>query len=440
MDNNADIRSVVANGLCTGCGACAGLCPREAISMAETPWGALFASLDEARCVHCGLCAKVCGGSHLEPGCSDAEMNPFRGTTRAAYFCHATDAALRQGAQSGGAVTALLVQQLASGNVTHAVVSKLPGEDPLRPACVCTNDPDEIRAAGGSKYCPVPACRALPRERTANQLIAFVGIPCQMHSLRNGQIHGAYAQVCLTIGLFCDRTLSYGAMDHLVNTAGMARDDVTNFRFRDKSQRGWPGDVLIGTADGAQHPLDRAERMAIKDAFTLPRCRLCFDKLNVLSDLSVGDPHGLTNDPKGISLVLVHTDRGERALQAAVEAGVVACTPVELKKALDDCQEVNERRDRWSVCTEAWRRMGRTPPALPFTTKPRTNVYAYDRGRILRGFKWGLRLAKLESPAATQQAATRHMAWVKRWGAYAPHVLLHKLKRRIRGFLKGRSR
>ena len=45
---------------CCGCGACAAICPHDAISMAPDAEGFLYPRIDPARCVDCGLCERRC--------------------------------------------------------------------------------------------------------------------------------------------------------------------------------------------------------------------------------------------------------------------------------------------------------------------------------------------------------------------------------------------
>jgi formate hydrogenlyase subunit 6/NADH:ubiquinone oxidoreductase subunit I len=47
------------SGRCTGDGACARVCPSNAIVVAEREDGWVW-TLDDARCVFCGLCQEVC--------------------------------------------------------------------------------------------------------------------------------------------------------------------------------------------------------------------------------------------------------------------------------------------------------------------------------------------------------------------------------------------
>ena len=45
---------------CTGCGACAARCPKQAVEMATDGEGFIKTRIDPARCVDCGICERVC--------------------------------------------------------------------------------------------------------------------------------------------------------------------------------------------------------------------------------------------------------------------------------------------------------------------------------------------------------------------------------------------
>lgn len=46
--------------LCCGCGACAAVCPKKAISMVADDEGFQFPRVDESSCVRCLMCERVC--------------------------------------------------------------------------------------------------------------------------------------------------------------------------------------------------------------------------------------------------------------------------------------------------------------------------------------------------------------------------------------------
>lgn len=54
--------ALVNQARCVACGACEGVCPREAISV----YRGMYAAASEARCIGCGKCAKVCPAGCVE--------------------------------------------------------------------------------------------------------------------------------------------------------------------------------------------------------------------------------------------------------------------------------------------------------------------------------------------------------------------------------------
>lgn len=54
--------ALVNQARCVACGACEGVCPREAISV----FRGMYATVLEERCIGCGKCAKVCPAGCIE--------------------------------------------------------------------------------------------------------------------------------------------------------------------------------------------------------------------------------------------------------------------------------------------------------------------------------------------------------------------------------------
>lgn len=46
--------------LCCGCTACFAICPKSAITMVEDEEGFDYPVIDEAKCIRCYMCIKVC--------------------------------------------------------------------------------------------------------------------------------------------------------------------------------------------------------------------------------------------------------------------------------------------------------------------------------------------------------------------------------------------
>lgn len=52
-------KAVVNTELCVSCGACAKVCPRDAVAV----YKGMYAQVNKEKCIGCGLCAKTCPAS-----------------------------------------------------------------------------------------------------------------------------------------------------------------------------------------------------------------------------------------------------------------------------------------------------------------------------------------------------------------------------------------
>lgn len=52
---------------CTGCLACLNVCPKHAIGVTEGFLGEILPTIDEDKCVDCGLCDKICPSLNPSP-------------------------------------------------------------------------------------------------------------------------------------------------------------------------------------------------------------------------------------------------------------------------------------------------------------------------------------------------------------------------------------
>jgi hypothetical protein len=148
--------------------------------------------------------------------------------------------------------------------------------------------------------------------------------------------------------------------------------------------------------------------MLIKDAFTPVRCRLCFDKLNVLADVVVGDAYGFCADKEGASVVLARTPKAMEVLSAAQAARFIDLRAIEPRDVFER-QRIDRRRLDWTCYMAAWEKMGRTAPDFGMDRK-----WFADRSRVsirphLGRLKWASRLAALKDKRRQKRAVKRHL-------------------------------
>ena len=110
---------------CCGCTACASICPKNAITMAENKKGFLLPEVSSALCVDCGACTKVCpvlnkpAGNNPKP-----EILAFTGdeelllrSSSGGAFTHVAKQILQRGGAVVGAVWA------ENFSVKHAIIT-----------------------------------------------------------------------------------------------------------------------------------------------------------------------------------------------------------------------------------------------------------------------------------------------------------------------------
>jgi len=109
--------------------------------------------------------------------------------------------------------------------------------------------------------------------------------------------------------------------------------------------------------------LPARERVACKDFFTPRRCRLCFDKMNILADITCGDPYGISRDVKGRSVMLTRTSAGQGAVQSAIDAGVFASRNISARDFMNG-QQIGSKRWDYAVYVRLWNSRGLIAPGV----------------------------------------------------------------------------
>lgn len=431
------VASVVHGYLCHACGACAAVCPADAISYYETTGGHLYPHVEQTLCASCGLCLQVCPGSGLSPNIVSFPVDPFVGDVQSCYVGRATDESIYANAQSGGVVTALLCHALREELISSALVTTMRRAKPPRPGAHLAKNTAEVLGAQKSKYAPVAALAALRDAKAIEGPIAVVGLPCQVHGLRNLMEVDPDLRwkVALIIGLICERTMTSAALDFLAMRAGVGRE-ASMVVFRDKLAGGYPGNVHVFSNQGADAILPKTERMRIKDYFTPARCRICFDKLNVFSDITVGDPWGIpeANHREGESVVIPRTQAGMTAVEEAKAVGAIS-----LRENSYDAfvlgQKIEVKKREWAGYTAAWRSAGLEPAAYDrhvarFELNPGT-ASAYFQQKL----GWSLSLDTYEDRETLLRDIERRLRkqalvkWPKAVGSKATRSLRSALRR-----------
>lgn len=316
-----NISHIANNALCTACGACAGICPSNAIAIITNTAGYLVANINNDLCIDCGKCANICP-SNPKNNPSIETDDIFHGVCLAGYVGYAGDSTIRQRSQSGGIVTALLCYLLEQNVIEGAIVNNL-NPQTRRPQAVLASSKSEIVDACGSYYAQSSVVKTILEH--SDKTTAAVVLGCQAESLQ--LIREKYPNINLpkyTIGLVCTGLYSGDMIDDLIEQSGYDGKQLLGFRFKDKKNVGWPGDVRIFTST-KDYWLPKERRHRLKQVYELHRCVTCYDQMGIFCDIVCGDPWGISHkqQPEGHTVVIARTEAGKRLLENAVRDGAI---------------------------------------------------------------------------------------------------------------------
>jgi coenzyme F420 hydrogenase subunit beta len=378
----------MTDGLCTRCGACVGLgsgsvvfedregryLPRVLGELSEA----------EARRILSGCSAQDVPVPELNDTAfgADARRDPYLGHARLLAIGHAVDGDVRARGSSGGILTSILLWLLEKGEIQGAVVTGMDPTEPWRPRTSIATSAREIVDAAQSKYVITSVNEVLPEMERFDGALAYVGLPCQVHSLRKLQRAGdpSVRRVRFVLGPYCGNTLHFSSIRSLLASHGV-RDHrrIESLRFRDGE---WPGRLRVRLRGGESRGIDadtgantEAEGMTIEMPkfhanYLIPfhimkRCLVCPDLSNELADVSGGDAWSPEYEErgKGYSIVVGRSEKGVECLGRMEEEGRIRLLAIEADEAVRMHTHGFDLKKRGAFIRMAMRRrMGRRVP------------------------------------------------------------------------------
>lgn len=366
------INEVVINKNCTGCGACLSVCNKDAISINKTTMGRLYAHIDYSKCVQCGLCSKVCPNTQY--GSSNLLKNiqsPLQGNILNVYTGHSNNELIYRNSQSGGIVTQILYnlfeQSLIDAAILcHTAYSKHSSNEPI----IITKKEDLYKTQK-SFYSPVSILSQLKKSINYSS-VAIVGLPCQIEALTLINKRNKYTNIKYKIGLICDRCITEISNDIVLKYCKVSNKN-NRIIAKGKSYSSHPNaykyaPMIVDIQDEKPIIISNQLRLQLKDYLTPPRCRICYDKLNIFADITCGDPWGMSNIDweKGDSVIATRTPLGEQIINNLRKEKKIFIQKAELSELIKG-QKIEDRIDQiTSACAIYHNLKLELPPFINF--------------------------------------------------------------------------
>ena len=355
MKNN--IQNVSESLMCSNCGACAAICPKGSISFRTTALGRMFAVINDS-CINCGLCLKVCP-SIDRLNLHKTFPDKYIGTIKTVHVGKSTDRLYYKNSQSGGICSTLLDYLFETDAIDSAIVCKMSYGTPPIVKAVVINDRKQLYECQKSCYTPVDLLSVMRSDDLSSRRLAIVGLPCHIQGAESLiRTCKKFSNIKYKIGLICERTLCGKIQDTIMSYYPCADAKIIwkrkNYTHDGKYYPYKSAPISIVYKDGSSYVMPAIARHALKDYFTSPRCRVCYDKLNSFADIVLGDPWGMDGIDwdKGESVIATRTDIGKNLLDTALSAGRIVLresTVADLVKG----QHIDARRVSVSAYSKA---------------------------------------------------------------------------------------
>lgn len=298
---------------CTGCFSCSNACSKNAITLPENNEGFYYPVIDAEKCIDCGLCDKAC------PRVEKKEYY----TMQKAYYGWIKDQCVRKDSSSGGIFNLLSTEILKDNGLVYGASFNYDGK--IRLECHSTEEVS-MQELQRSKYVQSHigyAYRKIKKDLTAGRQVLFCGTPCQVDGLKSF-LRKEYDNL-ITVDFVCHGVPSMSLLrEHL---AYLGLKDITDINFRPKN-RTWVDDLNITHKKGIRNtPWVMDEYFYTFQKYRSIRpscfeCKHCNGKR--AADITLADFWGIYKykpqefDPKGISLVISNTAKGEQLINSCI--------------------------------------------------------------------------------------------------------------------------
>lgn len=326
---------------CTGCNACANVCPKQCISLEYDKNGFLYPQINKEKCIDCHRCEKVCPANYKVQ-----RKNP----AKVVVGCSMNDEIVRT--SSSGGIFSELAQSIFEndGIVCGAVFA----DDFLTVKHSVATNPDELLKMRGSKYIQSDTgstYKQIKEYLNNEKTVLFSGTPCQVAGLKS-YLNQDYPNL-LTVDFICHGVASSKAYQEYLKSLNL-QDEISNVVFRYKE-----------TADDKY--ADSKFKVCLKNGSSVEKnwlstslafafsnnllnrlsCSNCsYATVSRVSDITVADyisdidNEKLRQSKKGKSLILINTQVGLEAFNKINDK--MLHTEISLEKAVSVSKHLSE--------------------------------------------------------------------------------------------------
>lgn len=312
---------------CTGCMACAAICPKEAVSATYSDFGFRISVIDVNKCIQCGLCTKVCR----------ADLMTRKSVMCNAYIAYSANDDMRLKAASGGVFASLADTFLEHGGVVAG--ANLSFKDGIAVVNhIVITQKDEIDLLLGSKYVESECTlvyHSIEDYLKKDTPVLFCGTSCQVKALyRYLEIRHIKANNLFTIDLICHGVPGIKLLRDYLGETSFNHENISDLKFRSKNN-GVISYQFSGKTDNSSEMTISASHSSYYDLFLhcdsyREQCYHCeYANDDKPGDITIGDyfearqdypelfqQGGVLYDSDYLNCLLVNSIKGQELMKA----------------------------------------------------------------------------------------------------------------------------
>jgi len=400
-----NISDVIRHGLCNRCGSCVGLSGGKIVFEDRTGkyLPVIRETLDDETSQ---LVWKACSGKGFNFPDQRVSVfgnpggHPYIGHYQNIYIGHSRDPEIRLNAASGGILSAILIWLMEKKMINGAVVLGMSETEPWMTRPFIATSKQEILQAAQSKYIISSVNEILPEMGRFKGILAFVGLPGQVQSIRLLQEikHPFVKNIKYVFGPFYGNTLHFSSVKSFLRSFGekdYTRISKLYFRYGE-----WPGNMRVEMKDGKYYELPKFHANYLIPFHILKNSLLCTDLSNEYTDISGGDAWAPAYEErgKGFSMVISRSGQGQDILNGMMEEGWLQLDPIGEKEAVEMHSHGYDLKKRGTFIRMQFRDwLGKPNPG-----------YGYR----LRGFPFSRYLMEIIIDLLFQLSGTRFARWI----------------------------
>lgn len=307
---------------CFGCLECVQICPKKCISYTEDAQGLVYPYIQQEQCIDCGICYKKCP-TNIEEKNSVLEFKAVKNFDN-----------IRMKSASGGMFTMISDYVLEQNGVVYGAAF----DDDLSLTHIRVENKRHRDKCCGSKYVQSKILDMFPlieQDLNNKRQVLFSGTPCQVAAVKS---YFGKNDFLLLVDIICHGVIGKKVFDSFLTSVKKRNGSkIKTISFRDK-RKGWSSQqwnaVLENGKELEDKELSSYKTLYYSHCAHRESCFTCkYASLNRPGDITLGDYWGIDeyypefNDEKGVSLVLVNTEKGKSVVeQLRIEDRSIVCT------------------------------------------------------------------------------------------------------------------